>query len=66
MQLFEKKWDEERHGIFEPIPIKGDLESKTVFETKDRTDFDENDQDDEVPISVSSGAAKKEDKKVAP
>lgn len=43
LQLFEKKWDEERLGIFEPIPIKGDLESKTVFETKDRPDFDEND-----------------------
>jgi len=43
LQLFDKKWDEERQGIFEPIPIKGDLESKTVFETKDRPDFDEND-----------------------
>ena len=28
LQLLDKKWDEERHGIFEPIPIKSEIESK--------------------------------------
>ena len=67
LQLFDKKWDEERQGIFEPIPIKGDLESKTVFETKDRPDFDENDQDDDssIPIQASSSSKKEESKVTA-
>lgn len=24
LQIFEKQWDDERNGIFEPIPFKGD------------------------------------------
>ena len=65
LQLFDKKWDDERHGIFEPIPIKGDLESRALFEgTADRPDFDENDQDDDS-APVVNGAGKKEEKKQA-
>lgn len=56
VQLFDKRWDDERLGIFEPIPIKGDLEGKGgLFDSnQDRPDFDEGDQDDngEAPIVV--------------
>jgi hypothetical protein len=48
LQLFDKKWDDERHGIFEPIPIKGDLEGKGLFESHaDRPDFDDDAGEDE-------------------
>lgn len=45
LQLFDKKWDEERLGIFEPIPIKGDLENRAaLFDgAQDRPDFDDAD-----------------------
>lgn len=48
MQLFDKKWDTERHGIFEPIPIKSDLESKgRLYEAQaDRPDEGEDDEED--------------------
>ena len=48
LQLFDQKWDEERHGIFEPIPIKGDQEGKGLFDAQvDRPDFDDQDQETE-------------------
>lgn len=40
IQIFDKKWDDDRHGIFEPIPFKGD-ENKFFESTTDRPDFDE-------------------------
>jgi hypothetical protein len=45
LQLFDKKWDEERLGIFEPIPIKGDLEGRgALFDgAHDRPDYDDGD-----------------------
>lgn len=48
MQLFDKKWDGERHGIFEPIPIKSDLESKgRLYEAQeDRPDEGEEDEEE--------------------
>lgn len=53
MQLFDKKWDDERHGIFEPIPIKSDLESKgRLYDVgADRPDFDEEADGDNEGIS---------------
>jgi hypothetical protein len=49
LQLFDKKWDDERHGIFEPIPIKSDLESKgRLYDAhEDRPDAD-GDEDEEA------------------
>ena len=38
LQLFDNKWDEDRLGIFEPIPFKGD-ENK-MFDDKDRPELD--------------------------
>ena len=43
MQLFDSKWDDERVGIFEPIPFKGD-ENMTVDATN-RPIFDDEDTD---------------------
>ena len=59
LQLLDKKWDDERMGIFEPIPIKSDLESKgRLFEAQeDRPDFDDNEGDeDSLPKPASGGA----------
>ncbi len=52
MQLFDKKWDEERHGIFEPIPIKSDLESKgRLYDAQeDRPDVDGEEDEEENGI----------------
>lgn len=52
MQLFDKKWDDERHGIFEPIPIKSDLESKNrLYDAQeDRPDVDGDDDEDDTGI----------------
>jgi hypothetical protein len=52
LQLFDKKWDDERHGIFEPIPIKSDLESKgRLYDAQeDRPDVDGEDDEEENGI----------------
>jgi hypothetical protein len=58
--LFDKKWDDERHGIFEPIPIKSDLESKgRLYDAQeDRPDADgEDDEDDSGIPRVETGAS---------
>lgn len=59
LQLFDKKWDDERHGIFEPIPIKGDLlEGKGLYfdsGAQERPDFDEEGEagEGDQPESIS-------------
>lgn len=47
LQLFDHRWDQDRHGIFEPIPIKGDFEGKNLFSEgqADRPDFDDEHDD---------------------
>ncbi len=59
LQLLDKKWDDDRHGIFEPIPIKSDLESKgRLFDAQeDRPDFDDNEGDEE-PQPKANGLSK--------
>jgi hypothetical protein len=53
LQLFDKKWDDERHGIFEPIPIKSDLESKgrlyDAHEDRPDADGDEDEEESGIP-----------------
>ena len=44
--MFDTNWDEERVGIFEPIPFKGD-ENMTVDATN-RPIFDDEDQERET------------------
>jgi hypothetical protein len=57
--LFDKKWDDERHGIFEPIPIKGDLEGKGLFESHaDRPDFDDDAGEDEEFTQIKNASSK--------
>ena len=60
LQLLDKKWDEERHGIFEPIPIKSELESKgRLFDAQeDRPDFDDNEGEDESLPQLKAAATK--------
>ncbi len=63
LQLLDKKWDDERHGIFEPIPIKSDLESKgRLYDVHDdRPDFEEGDGDEDPlpkPVSVTKKVEK--------
>ena len=65
LQLFDSKWDDERHGIFEPIPIKGDaLEGKGLYfdaGAQERPDFDEADAegaDGEAEEATGAGGAK--------
>ena len=56
LQLFDKKWDEERNGIFEPIPIKSDLESKgRLYDAhEDRPDAEGDDDDGDMGIIIPS------------
>lgn len=63
LQLLDKKWDDERHGIFEPIPIKSDLESKgRLYDVHDdRPDFEEGDGDED-PLPKPVKTIKKEEK----
>jgi hypothetical protein len=39
LQLFDKNWDEERLGIFEPIPFKGD--ENMLVDATNRPVFDD-------------------------
>lgn len=62
MQLFDKKWDDERHGIFEPVPVKGDLESKgrlyDAQEDRPDADGDDDEEDSGIPrVEVSQNGA---------
>lgn len=60
MQLFDSKWDDERVGIFEPIPFKGD-ENMTVDATN-RPIFD----DDDTDATDNHGSASYNNKSNAP
>lgn len=56
LQFFDKKWDDDRHGIFEPMPVKGDRESKALFGEgqADRPDFDDEQDDGDLGVKTSS------------
>ena len=68
LQLFDKKWDDERHGIFEPIPIKSDLESKgRLYDAQeDRPDADGDEDEDETGIPRLSASTTNTVKTVPP
>lgn len=55
LQLFDTKWDEERHGIFEPIPFKGD-ENK-LYDDTNRPDFDDEEGGEKGLAVAPDGAA---------
>ena len=57
MQLFDSKWDDDRHGIFEPIPFKGD-ENK-LYDDKDRPELDEEEGDKGLFVAPDAAANEK-------
>lgn len=59
LQLFDSKWDEERVGIFEPIPFKGD-ENMTVDATG-RAILDEEEGDSQLFVAPNAAAKEKVD-----
>ena len=42
MKIFDRQWDEERNGIFEPIPFKGD--EGMLVDNRERKAMDEEDE----------------------
>ena len=64
LQLLDKKWDDERHGIFEPIPIKSELESKgRLFDAQeDRPDFDDKEGDEDSLPKLTATSPKEKTK----
>lgn len=66
IQIFDEKWDATRQGLFEPIPFKGDLESKTFFDSQqaDRPDFDDAADQDEVSLSTTTATDAGSKKKI--
>lgn len=52
--MFDKKWDEDRHGIFEPIPFKGD-ENK-LYDDTNRPVFDEEEGEKGLLVAPNSAA----------
>ena len=47
-QILEAKWDQERNGIFEPMPFKGD--ENMLVDAKDRAALDEDEGDNQLLI----------------
>jgi len=48
LQILEAKWDQERNGIFEPMPFKGD--ENMLVDAKDRAALDEDEGDNQLLI----------------
>lgn len=46
LQLFDRNWDDERVGIFEPIPFKGD--ENMLVDATNRPIFDDEDGEKDV------------------
>ncbi len=59
IQLFENNWDQEREGIFEPIPFKGD--ENMLVDATDRPIFD--DEDGEKDLFINPDSASQDQKK---
>jgi hypothetical protein len=57
LQLFDSKWDEERAGIFDPMPFKGD-ENMTVDATG-RAILDEDEGDSQLFVAPNAAANEK-------
>lgn len=52
MQILEAKWDEERNGIFEPMPFKGD--ENMLVDAKDRAALDEEEGENQLLIGFDN------------
>ena len=55
--MFDKNWDDERVGIFEPIPFKGD--ENMLVDASNRPIFDDEEGDKQLFINPDSAATEK-------
>lgn len=55
LQLFDKTWDDERVGIFEPIPFKGD--ENMLVDATNRPIFDEEEGEGGKDLFVNPNSA---------
>jgi len=54
LQILDKKWDNERTGIFEPMPFKGD--ENMLVDAKDRAALDEDEGDNQLLFGFDAGS----------
>jgi hypothetical protein len=57
LQLFDRQWDEERVGIFEPIPFKGD--ENMLVDATNRAVLDEEEDSNQLFIAPNAAANEK-------
>ena len=56
MEILDPKWDQERNGIFEPMPFKGD--ENMLVDAKDRAALDDDEGENQLLIGFDGDTNK--------